>query len=350
MLNNQILFPKPQKRKIKRQGKIIQTASYLPENIISNDDLIRKNNLSLTSESVYQSLGVKNRRIAPINLSDSDLLSKAAVKCLENAQILPDQLSRLIITKYLGDHLMPMTACMVQRKLKCNFGIHSYDIEGGINSYLEALDMARLYINSGDEYVLILSGGIHHCHTSKSDTDTLFLFGDGASATLIGYSEKQHFLSSYFYTNYNYYDLAKSKISMVESARLPDDIYDTKDFDSIYNSYYLTDWKELIRFYPNAAKITRDNLLSKSGMDINDVDLVLITENNEQIRSQTLKAIGVQELKGHSLIQNYGNTMSAMLPLLLDDAMKTKQIHKNQIIMMLSHGEGACGGGIIYRI
>jgi 3-oxoacyl-[acyl-carrier-protein] synthase-3 len=83
---------------------------------------------------------------------------------------------------------------------------------------------------------------------------------------------------------------------------------------------------------------------------MNDIDLVLVTENNKKIWELTLETLGVNEDKSISLLRDYGNTMSAMLPLLIDKGISTGKIVEGMNVMMISHGEGISGGGIIYKV
>ena len=65
-------------------------------------------------------------------LTDSDLLAAAAVQCLDQAGITVDQLSKILVTKFIGDRILPMTASLVQRKLGSRVAMHAVDIEGGL--------------------------------------------------------------------------------------------------------------------------------------------------------------------------------------------------------------------------
>lgn len=78
--------------------------------------------------------------------------------------------------------------------------------------------------------------------------------------------------------------------------------------------------------------------------------MVLVTENNVKIWELTLETLGVYPEKSISLIREYGNTMSAMLPLLIDHGFRSGRIQKGMNIMLISHGEGFSGGGLIYRV
>ncbi|MFP4661870.1 MAG: 3-oxoacyl-ACP synthase III family protein [Halanaerobiales bacterium] len=339
-------FPRKKQMNINRYCKIVSTASYLPEKIVSNDEIINNYDLPFNSATISKSTGVVNRHVAEDSMVDSDLLSQSALKCLAGSSVSPDNLSRIIVNKYIGDNILPMTASRLQGKLNCNTAVHSFDIDGGISSFLYSIDTASRFINTGDEYILIASGGIIYRLINKSDPRVAFLFGDGSAAVLMGLSKEQHILASYFYSNYNYYELAVAKgilkVDIDKSAE--------NKTSRIFDTYTMGNWKEAEGFYRQAVEVISENLLEESGLDMGNIDLILITENNRKLWELTLDTLGYDRDKSLSLIENCGNTMSAMLPLLIDHGFKTGKIQTGMNVMLISHGEGLSGGGIIYRV
>lgn len=352
MQNKNHIFPEHKKRNIKQHSQIIATASYFPDRVLTNQDIIDANQIPVTDTAIRKTLGVERRRVAEEGIADSDLLVKAAERCLAKANIRPEQLSKLLVTKFLGDRILPMTASMVQRKLNAQVAFHAVDIEGGINSFLHALDLATRNISTTkdqEQYILILSGGIHVAPISKTDPRLAFLFGDGAAAILLAVADEPHFLASYIYSNYEYYESAGSRMLKMDEW-VSQKIYEQGEYELLYNLYRMDNWKESLDFYLQAAEVTRDNLLKESNLTMQDIDLVLVTENNKKIRDLTLEKLGVPDGKSLSVIHEYGNTMSAMLPILIDRAFANGRLKQGMNIMLISHGEGASGGGIIYRV
>lgn len=346
MRQNNFIFPDYKKKYFRKFSKIVSTAAYLPEKTITNDDIINKNKLAMKDSVIRKSIGVHQRRVAEDNLVDSDILAFAGKKCMDKSKVHVDKLSRIISTKFFGDNLLPMTASMVQRKLGCTYATQAFDIDGGINSFLQALDLGTRYINSNDEYILITSGGVCNRLISKTDPRVAFLFGDGAASVLLSCSEEPHFLASYFYTNHNYYEFATTQKLKPEHTGSS---FEKEDFSLFYDYYNMDNWKHAEDFFRTAAITVRDNLLEESNLNMSDIDLVLVTENNKPIWEVTLDALGVKQEKSISLLHSYGNTMSAMLPLLLNEAFSTGQIESGMNILLLSHGEGFSGGGMIYK-
>jgi 3-oxoacyl-[acyl-carrier-protein] synthase III len=338
-------FPKNKKRNITRFCKILSIASYIPETKVSNDEIIAANGFSFKNNFILKALGVENRHLAHDNQDDSDLLYEAARKCLDDYQFKPEDLSRIIVNKYMGDNLLPMTASRLQSKLGSSIANHAFDLDGGASSFLATVDLVSRFIGTGDEYILIAAGGIHNRLISKSDPRVAFLFGDASAALLFGPAAEPHILASYFYSNYQFYHLAT-----MNGMNFFRNISWDEDNSIFFDSYKLDNWKIAEDFYRNATRVIYQNLLEESGLSIPNIDLILVTENNAQIRELILNTLGVNETKSISLLKDYGNTMSAMLPLLLDYGWHNGQIQPGMNILLLSHGEGFSGGGIIYKV
>ncbi|OPZ88935.1 MAG: 3-oxoacyl-(acyl-carrier-protein) synthase 3 [Firmicutes bacterium ADurb.Bin419] len=349
MKSSNYFFPKWKKKNISRFCEIKSTASYKLENSINNEEIIEKYNLPFKASIIFNSIGVESRYIADERQSDSDILVVAANKCLNNYGIKADDLSRVIVNKFYGDNLLPMTASNLQLKLESSTAVHAFDIDGGISSFLHAFDAAIRFISTGDENILIASGGVISKFISKNDPRVAFLFGDAAASILLGYSEEQHVLASYSYSNYEYYELATA-ISPLTLVDMRESLSVEEQMNLIYETYRMDNWKNSEEFYRKVVLAVSENLFSESGLGIDDIDLVLVTENNRKIWELSLETLGVGEEKSLSLLKDHGNTMSAMLPLLLDYGYSTGKIQKGMNIMLLSHGEGLSGGGIIYKV
>jgi 3-oxoacyl-[acyl-carrier-protein] synthase-3 len=349
-------FPAYRPRIIRQQSRILATAAYLPDRVVSNQDIVDAGQLPVTDVVVRKTLGIASRRVAPEGVADSDLLTEAARRCLAAAGLAPDQLSRILVTKLLGDRVLPMTASLVQRQLNCTVAMHAVDVEGGTSAFLHAVDLAIRYISTAandndndNEYILVLSGGLHNLPVSKTDPRVAFLFGDGAAAVLLGVAAEPHFLASYAYTNHAYFAAAGTRTLKVDQS-VSERIYERREIAMLYDFYTMGNWKDTADFYVEAAQVTRDRLLQESRLAMDDIDLVLVTENNRRLRDLTLAALGVPEERSLTVIQDYGNTMSAMLPLLLHKAYQEHRLQQGMHVMLISHGEGASGGGLIYRV
>lgn len=345
MNSSSFYFPKVQKRSLSKYCKIVSSASYVPDSIVSNDEIIAANALPFKSKVILKTIGVDNRHVADDSQDDSDLLYEAAHQCLKNYSLKPEKLTRLIVNKYMGDNLLPMTASRLQSKLGSTVANHAFDLDGGISSFLYTMDLASRYIATGDKFILIASGGIHNRLISKTDPRVAFLFGDASASLLFAPAEEPHILASYFFSNHQFYQLATAHgMQFIQS--IPWD----GDNSIFFDTYQNDNWKLAEDFYQAATREISQNLLAESELSLKNIDLFLITENNAPIKTLVLDTLGVDETRSISLLKEYGNTMSAMLPLLLDYGWKNDRIQPGMNIMLISFGEGISGGGIIYKV
>lgn len=321
------------------------TASYLPETVVTNDDIITDNKLPFKSNAIIKTVGVEKRHVAADNQDDSDLLCISAQGCLDKLKIKPENLTRIIVNKYMGDNLLPMTASRLQGKLGSSVANHAFDLDGGMSSFLYALDTAARFIATGDDLILIASGGVHYRLTSRTDPRVAFLFGDASAAIVVGPADEAHVLAGYFYTNHQFYELATARgMNFLRSTGFDG------DRSRFYDTYTMDNWKLAEDFYRTATRTVWRNLQEESGLTIDEIDLVLVTENNGAIRDLTLETLEVGEEKSISLLRRCGNTISAMLPLLLEEGWRTDRIQKGMNLLLIAHGEGISGGGIIYKV
>jgi 3-oxoacyl-[acyl-carrier-protein] synthase-3 len=313
--NNHLLAYKATSYRI--HAKIRAAGGHLPPQVLTNETIIAQYPHRVSPRIIERAIGVERRHVAADHESDSDLLAKAAQACLDQAMLSPDALSRILVTKYIGDHVLPMTAALVQRKLGCKTAVHSYDIDGGITAFCYAIEAANMYINSGDKHVLVVAGGVHNRYADRFDARVGFLFGDGAAAVLLSRCRQPKFLATHFFTDHQYSHMAKSNLAQSK----PDQAEMIYNPDN-YALYSLANWKEAEAFYLEAATKIVESLLKQSDLTISDIDTFLITENNAQMVRAICSNLGIEDACRISILATMGNLMSAMLPMQLAEGFK----------------------------
>jgi 3-oxoacyl-[acyl-carrier-protein] synthase-3 len=73
----------------------------------------------------------------------------------------------------------------------------------------------------------------------------------------------------------------------------------------------------------------------------------LLTENHHRLWCAVLDHLGIPRHKTLSTVCEFGNTMSAMLPLLLDRSLAEGRLARGQRVLLLSVGEGLSCGGLV---
>jgi 3-oxoacyl-[acyl-carrier-protein] synthase III len=343
---NTYQFPESKKYSWTRPCKIISMASVLPESKLTNKQISLHQQNPLPEGMINKMIGVQNRHVASAGSSDSDLLMEAALECLKNAGVNIEDVSKLIVNKFLGDRILPPTASILQRKLGSRKAIQCMDIDGGMNSFMQSFIMAAKCIQSGDDYILIVSGGICHDLISKDNPRVSYLFGDGATAILLGRSEASHILSYYEFSNYEYSQIFQSTDFFSAAKIRPEAL--TSD-PLLHDMYRMENWKDANDFILKAMKHTADCLLESADCSFGNIDYFLVSEINQPLWENIIKHLNIQIGRTISLLQQQGNTLTANMPMLLVNLNKKVSLQPGQKVMMLSVGEGLCGGGCIYQ-
>ncbi|MEJ6951883.1 ketoacyl-ACP synthase III [Natronospora cellulosivora (SeqCode)] len=339
-------FPNIEDLKTERYAKILSTGIGLPENVVSNQEIIDRFSIMATDRAVEYSLGIKQRRWAEDKEELVELMAKAANQCLERADIDIEKVDRVIYSRLIGEYNIPASAIGVLKKLGVKKGIPAFDVTCACSGFVHAMDIALRYIAAGDEYVLILGGGITSRGVQnwiKANPKTVFLFGDAITAMLIGHSDLKHFLSSYVFTNHKLYDNAFIPLGTTLFKKGNKNTY-----EDILNMQVL-DGQVIMDSSIEYAKIIADKLLTKTNLTLDDIDLFITSDQSTKIWEAQLEALGIPQEKSLSLFYKYGNTVASMSPLILDELIYTNRMKRGDIVMMMAHGAGASSGGMIFK-
>ncbi len=330
----------------RRRAAILATGSALPEAVVTNEELIARHGHGVTAAAVKKVFGVETRRVAAPGVADSDLLAEAARRCLARAGVAPERLSKLIVTKFLGDRLLPATAALTQRKLGTRVAFQAFDVDGGVNAFVQALEAGAATIATGDELVLVTSGGIVNRLVSRTDPRHAFLFGDGAGAVLLGPAAAggPRIEAIRVRTDPRARDFARGFELRKVAVQ---DLHGAKEYGVLFDLYRAGDWKEIQPFVLETVEQVAAEALAAAGVDLAAVDLVLVTENHGRLWSAVLERLRVPRERTLSMLAECGNTMSAMLPLLLDRAVSLGRLGGGGRVLLLSIGEGLSCGAVV---
>ena len=170
-----------------RNAGILGTGSYVPEKVVTNDDLSAK--MDTNDEWIVTRTGIRTRHIAAIAASGeaaSDMAAEAGRRALEKAGISADQISFMMVATGTPDYPIPSTAAIVQEKLGLSH-TGAMDISSGCAGLIHGLITAGGMVSSGmADYVLVISSEMLSRHLDWTDRSVCILFGDGASAAVVG--------------------------------------------------------------------------------------------------------------------------------------------------------------------
>lgn len=169
-----------------RFARLAGTGSYLPEQRVSNDDLVvrlAKDGLETSNEWIYTRSGISARHFAADHELTSDLAVKAAQAALQSASCDVSEIDLIILATSTPDHLggFPSTACVVQDKLGIRHGCAAFDVQAVCAGFSYALSIADAFIRAGaHQKILVIGAEVFSRILDFQDRTTCVLFGDGA--------------------------------------------------------------------------------------------------------------------------------------------------------------------------
>jgi 3-oxoacyl-[acyl-carrier-protein] synthase-3 len=186
-------------------SRIIGTGSYLPEKVVTNDDLART--VDTSDEWIRTRTGIRSRHVAAEGQLASDLALPAAQRALQSAGVDAAEIDLIIVATTTPDIIFPSTACILQSKLGVA-GCPAFDVQAVCSGFVYALTIADLFIRSGQaKHVLVVGTEVYSRILDWSDRGTCILFGDGAGAVIVAASEKPGILATKLHADGSYKEM-----------------------------------------------------------------------------------------------------------------------------------------------
>lgn len=315
-------------------SKIIGTGSYLPEKILTNQDL---ESIVDTNDSwIRTRTGIEQRHIAADNEMASDLAVNACLKAIESADISVDKIDLIIVATTTPDMTFPSTACILQNKLGIK-DCPAFDVQAVCSGFVYALATADMFIRAGKyKTALVVGTEIYSRLLDWSDRSTCVLFGDGAGAVLITESDQPGILSSHLHANGSHYNTLSlpGKISHGEIQG---------------NPFVTMEGNTVFKFAVKVMEEIVYEALSENNLQISDIDWLIPHQANIRIIRSTAKKLGISMEKVVTTIAKHGNTSAASVPLALDLAVRDKRIKPNQYVLLEGVGGGFTWGAVLLR-
>tara|TARA_Y100001936_G_scaffold253254_1_gene316861 strand:- start:16752 stop:17711 length:960 start_codon:yes stop_codon:yes gene_type:complete len=315
-------------------SKIIGTGSYLPEKVLTNQDL---ESMVETSDSWIRSrTGIEQRHIAAENQMASDLAVKACIKAIESADINTNTIDLIIVATTTPDMTFPSTACILQNKLGIK-DCPAFDVQAVCSGFVYALATADMFIRSGkSNTALIVGTEIYSRLLDWNDRSTCVLFGDGAGAVLMSKSNQPGIISSHLHANGSHYN----------TLSLPGNI----SYGKIQGNPFVTmEGNTVFKFAVKVMEEIVYEALSENNLKISEIDWLIPHQANIRIIKSTAKKLGLPMDKVVTTIAKHANTSAASIPLALDIAVRDTRIQSDQYIVLEGVGSGFTWGAVLIR-
>lgn len=332
----------------KVHAMITGTGHYLPENIVTNQDLEKI--IDTTDEWITQRVGIKQRHtVGDLDLATSDLAAKAGLKAIEDAGITPEDIDLLIIATVTPDMKFPSTAIFTQQKIGA-VNAAAFDISAACTGWIYGITLAESMLAMGrHKNALVIGVEILTSMVNWEDRGTAVLFGDGAGACVLQPSKDgRGILGNHIKSDGRLADLLWSKgggtlmEKTVEKAASNDDPETKMCIRMEGNRVF----KHAVRAMIDSA----EKAMEDAGVKDEDIDWLIPHQANTRIIDSIAKRVKVPDDRVIRNLPYTGNTSAASIPIALDQARKEGKIKDGENVLVAAFGGGFTWGGAVIKM
>lgn len=317
-------------------SRIVGTGSYVPEQIVTNDDLAKI--VETNDEWIRTRTGIRQRRIATSE-GTSDLAAKAAERAIEQAGIKPEEIDLIILATSSQDYCFPSGACEVQGRVGAVNAV-CYDLSAACTGFVFALNTAQAFIQSGVyRTALVVGSEVLSKLIDWKDRGTCVLFGDGAGAVVVR-ADETGILGFQMHS-----DGTKGNVLTCGARSNGNFLMNQKP----ELSYMTMDGQEVFKFAVKKVPEVISQLLEKTGTPIEEIRYFVLHQANYRIIESVAKRLKVGMEKFPANMEYYGNTSGASIPLLLDEMNRAGKLNPGDKIILSGFGGGLTWGATLIQ-
>ncbi len=323
----------PRSGKPSRSVSIIGTGSYVPDRILTNDEISKT--VETTDEWITTRTGIKERRIAARDEHTSDMAAKAAVSALEQAKIAATDVDLILLATASPDMIFPATACFVQQKIGA-VKAACLDVSAACAGFLFAVEIAQQFITSHTyDTVLVIGAEKLSSITNWTDRNTCVLFGDGAGAAVMRHrgNGAHGVISTHIGSDGQYADILWMPGG---GCRTP---ITRENADQHLQTIHMSGkdvYKQAVIAMIDASK----KALEKAGLTIDDIACVIPHQANVRIIEAIADRLKISVGKFYVNLDRFGNTSAAAVAIALDEANRSGRIKAGDYVLMVVFGGG----------
>jgi 3-oxoacyl-[acyl-carrier-protein] synthase-3 len=294
-------------------------------------------------DKMEASSGIRTRWYAPDGWAASDLALRAARQALERSDRKAEDLDLIILGTDSPDYITPATSVVLQSKLGAkNAG--TFDVGCACASFPTALSAAAGLMSSNPALKTVLVAGVYMMHKlAGPDDPMIFFYGDGAGAAILERTDEEGFVASAFAADGSYHKnwlirsggtvepaseesvrAGRTKVTMLE--RYPPEINNEG-------------WPRLVR-----------QVAENGGFEVKDIDFVIFTQVRKPTVEMVMNALGLPMPRTHTIMEKWGYTGSACIPMAFDDALRQKKIRPGDLVVLVGSGVGYNQAAAAFRL
>ena len=332
-------------------SKIIGLGHYVPENIVTNDDLSKI--MDTTDEWIQERTGIKERRWAKPGDGQSTFTMglEAAKKAISNSGIEKEAIDLIVFATLSPDYYFPGPGVQIQEALEIDT-VAALDIRAQCSGFVYSISVADQFIKTGMyENVLVIGSELqsHGIDKSTRGRSISVIFGDGAGAAVLTREEDltKGILSTHIHSEGKHALELATEAPGMGTRWVTDIIKDNDPEDFSYRPYMNGQF-----VFKHAVKRLSEVIsegLQKNSLDVSDIDMLIPHQANLRISQFIQKRFGLSDDQVYNNIQNYGNTTAASIPIALSEAHEKGKIKEGDTVVLAAFGSGFTWGSVIVK-
>jgi 3-oxoacyl-[acyl-carrier-protein] synthase-3 len=328
-----------------RHAAIVSTGRHVPPIEVSNDDL-RRRFATVAPEFVdkmEEGTGIRTRWYAPEDQATSDVALPAARQAIERAGLSPGDLDLIVLGTDSPDYITPATSTVLQHKLGATRA-GTFDVGCACASFPTGLAAASGLIAANGALANVLVVGVYQMHKlADPDDPMVFFYGDGAGAAVLQPRDRPGFVSSAFLADGAYAGYWGIYAGGTAEPASADAVRDGRTRVKMLERYppevNHTGWPRLVR-----------DVAERGGFALGDIDLVIFTQVRKPSVETVLADLGLPMDRTHTVMEKWGYTGSACIPMALDDAIEHGRARSGELVVLVGSGVGYNQAATAFRM
>jgi 3-oxoacyl-[acyl-carrier-protein] synthase-3 len=324
-----------------RRAGITALGTYLPERVVSNDDLAKF--VDTSDEWIRTRTGIETRHYVEPGTPTSAIAAEAARDALRRRGIEASELDLIIVATVTPDMLFPATACLVQDKIGAS-NVWAFDVSAACSGFAYALTMGAQFVETGrHEKVMVIGADVMTSILDYKDRTTCVLFGDAAGAVILEPREDGTGILDFAH---EVDGSGACFLHMPAGGSLRPATHESVEAGL---HYIKQQGQHVFKYAVRKFADSSEALLKRNGKTGDDLDLFVAHQANIRIIEAAQQRLKLPDAKVIKNIRQYGNTTAATIPLALKTALDEKKLKQGDLVMLAAVGAGFTVGTVLVR-
>lgn len=322
-----------------RRSLIAGCGSYLPERIVTNDELAKR--VDTSDEWIAERTGIRQRHVAAEGEFTSHLATRAAQRALAAANLPISDLDLIVLATATPDETFPATATRVQQALGMTRGA-AFDVGAVCSGFIYAMAVADNFLKCGQaKTALVIGAETFSRILDWTDRSTCVLFGDGAGAVVlragegVGDSTDRGILTTKIHSDGRHHDLlfANGGPSTTQTAGV-----------------VKMEGRKVFKHAVEKLTEVVGESLAEVGLPASAIDWLVPHQANRRIIDGAAQKLALPPERVVITVDRHANTSAASVPLALAEAVGDGRIRPGHLVLMEAMGSGFTWGAALARM